>query len=68
MGGVKYMKEISEKLAHELLDRLEKLERFCGKKAKEGKTAKYDVDSDWMTASVMVFDAKQHLLWHMEKN
>ncbi len=57
------MKEISPKLASELLDRIEKLEAWCDERAKDeivigGKP-------EWQTASVMAFDIRQHLLWHM---
>ncbi len=51
------MREISEKLAKELLERIERLEAFCDKKAKD--------DTDWLFASVMAFDIRQHLSWHM---
>lgn len=62
------MKEISEKLAHELVDRLNKLESWCDEKAKEGRPTKGDVDTDWMTASCLCHDIRTHLYWHMGKD
>lgn len=60
------MKEITDKLANELIERLNALESWCDKKAKEGRPRKYDVDADWMTASCLCHDLRQHLYWHMQ--
>ena len=54
------MKEITDKLAHELKEKLDRLERFCDMKAKEG-----DFESNWLSASVMCHDIRTHLYWHM---
>lgn len=55
------MKEISSKLAKELLVRIEKLEAWCDARAKDRVT----FGEHWKVASVMIFDMRQHLLWHM---
>jgi hypothetical protein len=60
------MQEITDKLAHELIERLNKLERFCDEKAKEGRPRKYDVDTGWMTAGCMCFDLRTHIYHHMQ--
>lgn len=60
------MKEITDKLARELIERLDRLESWCDAKAKENRPQKYDVDTDWMTASVMCSDIRSHLCWHMQ--
>ena len=60
------MKEITDKLAHEQKERLDRLERFCDMKAKEGRPRKGDFDSDWLSASVMCHDIRTHLYWHMQ--
>lgn len=57
-------REISPKLAKELLQRCDKIEKLSDRKAKEGYTAKWDCDSDWMTISCLISEMKQHILWH----
>ena len=59
------MKEITDKLAHELKEKLDRLERFCDMKAREGRPRKGDFNSDWLSASVMCHDIRTHLYWHM---
>ncbi len=56
------MKEISPKLANELLDRIEKLEAWCDERAKDEMLI--NGKPNWRTASVMAFEIRQHLLWH----
>ena len=58
------MKEISPKLAKELLGRIEKLEAWCDARAKDYVT----FSEHWKAVSVMAFDIRQHLLWHMQQN
>jgi len=60
------MKEITDKLANELLEKVVLLERWCDEKAKEGRPRKGDVDIDWITASCFAFDVKVHLWHHMQ--
>ena len=57
------MKEISPKLASELLERIEKLIAWCDEREKDESLS--NGKPDWRTASVMAFDIRQHLLWHM---
>ena len=57
------MKEIRPKLARELLGRIKKLEAWCDERAKD--EIAIDGEPDWQTASIMAFDIRQHLLWHM---
>lgn len=59
--------EISKKLANELLEQFENIERLADSKAKEGRPQKYDVDADWMTVSCIAFEAQQHIRWHLRK-
>lgn len=60
------MKEITDKLAWEIITRLDDLESLCDKMARKGKSKKYDVDPDWMAAGVLCFDIRAHLYHHME--
>lgn len=60
------MKEITDKLSHELIEKIENMERFSDKKTKEGKTRKYEVDTDWMTMSCWLSDLRVHLLHHAQ--
>lgn len=58
------MKEITDKLASELVEKLDKLEGWCDGKVKQSRgTNEY---TDWMTTSVMCHDIRQHLYWHMQ--
>lgn len=59
------MAEISDKLARELMERITRLEKLCDENAKKGRPAKYDVDTDWMTAGCLCHDLRVHLQWHM---
>jgi len=58
------MKEINPKLAKELLWRIEKLEAWCDARAKDHAAFR----EYWKQASVMAFDIRQHLLWHIQQN
>jgi hypothetical protein len=60
------VKEITDKLAHELLDKLVDLESWCDKKIKEGRPQKGDVDTDWLIAASRCYDIRVHLSHHME--
>lgn len=59
------MKEISDKLAHEILDMLDNIERVCDEKAKEGRPRKFDVDADWMLAGCLCSELRAHVFYHM---
>ena len=60
------MKEITDKLACELVKKLDALESWCDAKARDGRPGKYDVDSDWLAASCLCFDIRAHLYHHMQ--
>lgn len=62
------MAEISDKLARELLERIARLEKLCDENSKKGRPAKYDVDTDWMTAGCLCHDLRVHLQWHVRKD
>ncbi len=55
------MKEISPKLAKELLGRIEKLEAWCDVRAKDHVT----FSTHWRVASAKAVEIRQHLLLHM---
>lgn len=57
------MKEISEKLAKELHEKIGNAESYA---AKMYTAHKHEPNSgDWLEISCMIFDARQHLEWHM---
>lgn len=60
------MKEISPKLANELLCLVTRLEAWCDERAKDEMLI--NGEPEWQTASVMAFDIRQHLLWHMRED
>lgn len=60
------MKEISNKLAGELLEHLDNLERFCDDKVKASTNAFKRHDPDWMSASQMCHNLRSHLYYHMQ--
>jgi len=60
--------EISDKLANELLEIINKIDDLSCKKAKEGRPSKWDADSDWVTIACWAEHLRQHILWHVQKS
>lgn len=60
------MKEITDKLAGELLEHLNDLERFCDDKVRHSTNVFKKSDPDWMSASQMCHNLRSHLYYHMQ--